>query len=135
MERPRSPAIALPPTPIVSRLGRDCLQQPRQRIPLIFQTPTARRAARKAAPASRAIVTKALPMEVAQVAGEVAFIGGVALTMTAITLVVSFCQCSLDPPADRSGGKQGRGLRAVRRCRCSSSGGAVCAACPLPHAS
>jgi hypothetical protein len=34
-------------------------------------------------------VTKALPMEVAMVAGEGAFIGGVALTMTAITLVVS----------------------------------------------
>ncbi|KIZ05084.1 Cytochrome b6-f complex subunit 7, chloroplastic [Monoraphidium neglectum] len=46
------------------------------------------RTARKAAPASRAAtVTKALPMEVAMVAGEGAFIGGVALTMTAITLV------------------------------------------------
>lgn len=48
------------------------------------------RAARKAAPTSRAsTVAKALPMEVAQLAGEGAFIGGVALTMCAITLVVS----------------------------------------------
>ncbi|GBF98720.1 cytochrome b6-f complex subunit chloroplastic [Raphidocelis subcapitata] len=47
------------------------------------------RAARRVAPASRAatVAPKALPMEVAQVAGEAGFIGGVALTMAAITLV------------------------------------------------
>lgn len=34
-------------------------------------------------------VTKAVPVEVAQIAGELEFISGVALTMVAITLVVS----------------------------------------------
>jgi len=34
------------------------------------------------------VVTKAMPMEVAQIAGEAGFIAGVAGTMWAITLVV-----------------------------------------------
>lgn len=50
---------------------------------------TARRAAPKTAAKRDAIVAKALPMEVAMLADEGAFIGGVALTMTAITLLVS----------------------------------------------
>lgn len=48
-----------------------------------------RRAAPKIAARRDAVVSKALPMEVAMVADEGAFIGGVALTMTAITLLVS----------------------------------------------
>lgn len=47
------------------------------------------RAAPKTAARRDAIVSKALPMEVAMLADEGAFIGGVALTMTAITLLVS----------------------------------------------
>jgi hypothetical protein len=47
------------------------------------------RAAPKTAAKRDAIVSKALPMEVAMLADEGAFIGGVALTMTAITLLVS----------------------------------------------
>lgn len=47
------------------------------------------RAAPKTAAKRDAIVSKALPMEVALLADEGAFIGGVALTMTAITLLVS----------------------------------------------
>jgi hypothetical protein len=51
------------------------------------------RAAAKAAPASRTrTVAKVAPVEVAQVAGEAGFIGGVALTMCAITLLVSLHQ-------------------------------------------
>jgi len=45
------------------------------------------RAAPKTAARRDAVVSKALPMEVAMVADEGAFIGGVALTMTAITLL------------------------------------------------
>jgi hypothetical protein len=47
------------------------------------------RAAPQTAAKRDAIVSKALPMEVAMLADEGAFIGGVALTMTAITLLVS----------------------------------------------
>lgn len=48
-----------------------------------------RRAARKATVApARKVATKAVPMEVAQLADEGGFIGGVALTMCAITLLV-----------------------------------------------
>eukprot|EP00879_Flechtneria_rotunda_P000173 GHRR01000244.1.p3 GENE.GHRR01000244.1~~GHRR01000244.1.p3 ORF type:complete len:105 (+),score=26.29 GHRR01000244.1:152-466(+) len=45
------------------------------------------RAAPKVAAKRDAIVAKALPMEVAQLAEEGGFIGGVALTMVAITLL------------------------------------------------
>lgn len=45
------------------------------------------RAAPKTAAKRDAILAKALPMEVAMLADEGAFIGGVALTMTAITLL------------------------------------------------
>ena len=57
--------------------------------PLSASRAVRRSDSRMAAPARRAssTVTKALPMEVAQIAGEGAFIGGVALTMTAITLL------------------------------------------------
>jgi hypothetical protein len=47
------------------------------------------RAARKAAAPASKVATKVTPVEVAQLAGEGEFIGGVALTMFAITLVVS----------------------------------------------
>lgn len=57
--------------------------------------PTARSAAPSAAPRRDAIITKALPMEVAMVADEASFIGGVALTMTAITLLVRASQGGL----------------------------------------
>lgn len=36
------------------------------------------------------VATRVAPVEIAQLAGEAGFIGGVALTMTAITLLVSF---------------------------------------------
>eukprot|EP00878_Enallax_costatus_P000540 GHUV01000635.1.p2 GENE.GHUV01000635.1~~GHUV01000635.1.p2 ORF type:complete len:120 (+),score=25.18 GHUV01000635.1:51-362(+) len=45
------------------------------------------RAAPKVAAKRDVIVAKALPMEIAMIADEGAFIGGVALTMTAITLL------------------------------------------------
>jgi hypothetical protein len=48
-----------------------------------------RRAAPKQIVAKRDVTSRVLPMEVAMVADEGAFIGGVALTMTAITLLVS----------------------------------------------
>lgn len=57
------------------------------------------RAAPKTAAKRDAIVSKALPMEVAMLADEGGFIGGVALTMTAITLLVSI---------DRQQGQLGR---------------------------
>jgi hypothetical protein len=47
------------------------------------------RAAPKQIVAKRDVTSRVLPMEVAMVADEGAFIGGVALTMTAITLLVS----------------------------------------------
>jgi hypothetical protein len=45
---------------------------------------------------ARKVATKAVPMEVAQLADEGGFIGGVALTMCAITLLVS----PRTPPVD-----------------------------------
>jgi hypothetical protein len=89
MSAPARRAIAgLPPGPSPAAAAR--LQPGRPRThPLQCVCSSPRSAARKAAPASRtAPVAKALPMEVAQLAGEGAFIGGVALTMCAITLVV-----------------------------------------------
>jgi hypothetical protein len=47
------------------------------------------RAAPKQIANKRDVTSRVLPMEVAMVADEGAFIGGVALTMTAITLLVS----------------------------------------------
>jgi hypothetical protein len=49
-------------------------------------------AAKAQQPAARgaSVATRAAPVEVAQLASEAGFIGGVALTMTAITLLVSF---------------------------------------------
>jgi hypothetical protein len=47
------------------------------------------RAAPKPAARRQEVVSKAVPVEVAMLADEGAFIGGVALTMTAITLLVS----------------------------------------------
>jgi len=45
------------------------------------------RAARKTAAPAGKVATKVAPVEIAQLAGEAEFIGGVALTMFAITLV------------------------------------------------
>lgn len=56
--------------------------------------PAACRAAPKTAAKRDAIVSKAVPVEVAMLADEGGFIGGVALTMTAITLLVSWISCS-----------------------------------------
>lgn len=55
----------------------------REHAPLRRAAPVQKQSQRKA------IVAKALPMEFAQLADEGGFIGGVALTMCAITLLVS----------------------------------------------
>ena len=83
-----------------------------------------RSAARKAAPVSRAAtVAKALPMEVATIAGEAAFIGGVALTMSAITLVVRGTQPAMQAFALGQHGRLTGPLDAMQsaaaRMRCS----------------
>jgi hypothetical protein len=76
-------------------------------------------------------VPRAVPVEVAQVAGEAAFIGGTALTMCAITLVVSGPRIAPLPPrapARARARAAGRGL-APRPARIA----AAAAAPPAPQ--
>lgn len=56
------------------------------------------RAAPKQIANKRDVTSRVLPMEVAMVADEGAFIGGVALTMTAITLLVSSLNAAAGSP-------------------------------------
>ena len=67
-------------------------------------------------------------MEVAQVAGEASFIGGVALTMTAITLLVRCASSTRDaelrsirPECTLAGGNCGRAILRVGACCVSAA--------------
>lgn len=69
-------------------------------------------------------MTKALPMEVATVAGEGAFIGGVALTMCAITLVVSILLSRMVLGRGRRGAADEKAAKRAQRsvCVCARRG-------------